>query len=218
MRHAELRASLVALCQALARRGHLAGTGGNVALRIDADHFAVTPSALDYAAMQAQDICVLRLADLARVDGQRAPSVESSLHAGVLRARPDVHCSIHTHQPVASACALLGQPLAVPPRWQTTLGERVPLVGYAPSGTGWLAAKLARALQRHCQAYLLFDHGALCCGASPDAAAQVVEDLEALARQHLAERIAARAQAQPAQRAALLRVLEALHAGAAAGP
>ncbi len=44
----EQRARVVALCVDLSRRGYLAGTGGNVALRIDAECFAVTPSAIDY--------------------------------------------------------------------------------------------------------------------------------------------------------------------------
>ena len=75
-----LRETVVELCVALSRRGYLAGTGGNIALRIDAERFAVTPSATDYLAMGADDVCVLRLADLARLEGERAPSVESGLH------------------------------------------------------------------------------------------------------------------------------------------
>src|SRR5574343_2103988 len=102
------REHVVELCLELSRRGYFAGTGGNLMLRIDAERVAVTPSATDYLEMTAADVTVLRLQDLARLDGDKAPSVESSLHARVLRARPEVGCSIHTHQPVASACALLG--------------------------------------------------------------------------------------------------------------
>ena len=63
------RAHVVELCLALSRRGHFAGTGGNIMLRIDAQHVAVTPSAMDYFAMGPADVCVLRLADLVKVDG-----------------------------------------------------------------------------------------------------------------------------------------------------
>ena len=63
------REIVVALCRELAARGFLAATGGNLALRIDAAHFAVTPSALDYAVMTAADVCMLDLADLTPVDG-----------------------------------------------------------------------------------------------------------------------------------------------------
>lgn len=202
------REHVVGLCLELSRRGYFAGTGGNLMLRIDAETVAVTPSATDYLEMTPADVAVLRLRDLARLDGDRAPSVETSLHARVLRARPEVGCSIHTHQPVASACALLGQALSVPPRWQATLGPSVAMVGYAPSGSSWLATKLAAALRPELNAYLMRNHGILCCGADSAAALQAVDALEALARQHLAERIANRARSD--HQAGLWRVIEAL--------
>ena len=209
MSTAATRQAVVDLCVTLSRRGHLAGTGGNVALRLGGGRFAVTPSATDYLAMAASDICVLRLADLARLEGDRAPSVESSLHARVLRARPDVHCSIHTHQPVASACALLGEALAVPAGpWRRTLGEQVPVVGYAPSGTGWLAGNVARALRRRgVQACLMRNHGVVCCGPGPAEALQAVDDLEALARAHLLQRIGALAHGDAGRHAGRAQVL-----------
>lgn len=209
-----IRQRIVDLCVQLSHRGHLAGTGGNIALRIDAERFAVTPSATDYLAMTADDVCVLRLHDLSRLESERAPSVESGLHARVLRARPEVQASIHTHQPVASACALLGRPLEVPAALQPSLGARVPVVGYAPSGTGWLSSKLARVLRPDLNAYLMFNHGVLCCGTSVDAAVQAVEDLEALARAHLRQLIARRAEREPALQPALWRVTTALGSGA----
>ena len=101
------REEVRATCLTLADRGYLAGTGGNVALRADDDHFAVTPSATDYYAMSAADVCIVRLSDKRQVDGDREASVEAGLHAGVLLARPDCGASIHTHQPIASAYTLL---------------------------------------------------------------------------------------------------------------
>ncbi|HLO96834.1 MAG TPA: class II aldolase/adducin family protein [Burkholderiaceae bacterium] len=208
MQFKQEREHVVGLCLELSRRGYFAGTGGNLMLRIDAETVAVTPSATDYLEMTPADVAVLRLRDLERLDGDRAPSVESSLHARVLRARPEVGCSIHTHQPVASACALLGQALSVPPPWRGTLGPSVPMVGYAPSGSSWLAMKLAGALRPDLNAYLMRNHGILCCGADSAAALRAVDDLEALARHHLAERIANRARSD--HQAGLWRVIEAL--------
>src|SRR5438105_2577060 len=109
----EQRQRVVGLCVALSHQGYLAATGGNVALRVDAVHFVVTPSGVDYYTMSAADICVIRLSDRARVEGARAPSVETGLHARLLSRRPDVGCSIHTHQPIASAFTLLGEALTV---------------------------------------------------------------------------------------------------------
>ena len=211
MKWTVIREQVVALCLDLSRRGFLSGTGGNVALRIDEEHFAVTPSAIDYHRMAAADVCVLRLSDLARIEGERTPSVESSLHARVLRARPDCGCSIHTHQPVASACALLDEPLTVDDaELRTLLGPSVPIVGYAPSGTGWLAHKLQAALRPALNAYLMRNHGVLCCGADLEQAVRTVEALEELCTRHLRTRIAVHAALRPTQRGALQRVMASL--------
>ena len=212
MKHAQQRQTVVDLCRELSRRGYFAATGGNLALRIDAGHFAVTPSALDYHAMEASDVCVLRLSDLAQVEGDRPASVETGLHARVLRARPDAGCSIHTHQPIASACALLNRAPEVPQELQASLGPRVPVVGYAPSGSNWLAARLAKALRPDINAYFMRNHGVLCCGRDTGSAMQAVEDIEALARSYLQRRIAAHAASQPSLRAVLGRVSAALAA------
>jgi L-fuculose-phosphate aldolase len=216
MRDEAVRERVVRLCLELSARGFLAGTGGNVALRIDAGHFAVTPSATDYQAMQAADVSVMRIADLQQVEGDKPPSVETSLHARVLALRPDCECSIHTHQPLASACALLDHPLLVhDPAQRELLGTEIPLVGYAPSGTGWLAGKLAHALRPQVNAYLMRNHGVLCCGRDIATAVQVVEALETLAAEHLRRCIHGRLASAGHDRSALQRVLQALDALAA---
>ncbi|HJW57064.1 MAG TPA: class II aldolase/adducin family protein [Burkholderiaceae bacterium] len=205
------RQRVVEICIELSRVGYLAGTGGNVALRIDAENFAVTPSATDYLTMGAADVCVVRLADLKCLAGDRAPSVETGLHARVLRKRPDVCCSIHTHQPVASACALLGKALEVEdPQARASLGPRVPMIGYMPSGTGLLGGMVGRAIRPDINAYLMRSHGVLCCGASVEAAMKTVEDLECLTRRYLSSQIHSRAIALPIQATALRRVITAL--------
>lgn len=207
------RRTIVEMCVQLSHQGHFSGTGGNIALRIDAEHIAVTPSATDYLTMTDDDVCVLRLADLRQVEGTKSPTVESGLHAQVLRARPDVHASVHTHQPVASACALLGQPLQVPPGpLRRLLGEHIPVAGYAPSGSGWLSSRLARQLRPDTNAYLMLNHGVLCCGATTSAALQAVDDLETLCTSLLLQRIAARSEREPFMQAALRRVADALAA------
>ena len=175
----QARREVIATCLDLADKGYLAGTGGNVAYRFDDEHFAVTPSATDYYAMGPEDICVLRLDDLVRVAGDRQPSVEHRLHAHLLRARRDCRASIHTHQPIASAYTLLGRALEIRhPRHQGLLGEEAALVGYAPSGTSWLAWKLRKALRPGINAYLMRNHGVVCCGPTLGETVARVEALE----------------------------------------
>ena len=196
-------------CVELADLGYLAGTGGNVALRADDEHIAVTPSATDYYAIEAADICVLRVVDMQQVDGERDASVESEMHATVLRARPDCRASVHTHQPIASAYTLLGAPLDVPnEEYQAWLGTRVPCIGYAPSGTRRLARKVAGAMTRTTHACLMRNHGALCVGRDPTEAIARVGALESACAGYFLERLGPHLPG-PARDA----VLGALHAG-----
>jgi L-fuculose-phosphate aldolase len=192
----EVRCAIVATCLELANKGYLAGTGGNVACRIDIDtdiddeYFAVTPSATDYYAMRPDDICVLRLRDCVLVAGERRPSVEHHLHANILRARRDCRASIHTHQPIASAYSLLGRELEIRhPRYQSMLGAKAALVGYAPSGTSWLARKLEKALRPEINAYLMRNHGVVCCGPTLAETVTRVEALEAACAHYFQEAI-----------------------------
>lgn len=188
------RHEVVATCLKLANKGYLAGTGGNIAYRIDEGLFAVTPSATDYYAMGPEDICVLRLGDLARVAGDRRPSVESGLHDCLLRARQDCRASIHTHQPLASAYALLGRPLEIlHSGHRVILGPRVAVAAYAPSGTRWLAGKLKKVLRPEVHAYLLRNHGSLCCGRTLAEAVARVEALELACAAFFRDAIARRA-------------------------
>ena len=204
-----IRREVVELCRDLATRGYFAATGGNLALRIEVDRIAVTPSATDYFSMEPEDVAVVRLSDLRQLEGTKPPSVETGLHARLLGARPDCHCSIHTHQPVASACSLLGRPLKVADsKRQQLLGSSIPMVGYAPSGTRWLAGKLAKAVRPDINAYLMRNHGAVCCG--PDASSTVarVVALEELASDYLRDLIRARAAVHSPLRPALERLLD----------
>lgn len=166
-------------CRLLADKGFLAGTGGNVALRADDQHFCVTPSSTDYYTMTPDDVCVVRLDNTEQIFGERKPSVESGLHALVLNARPDCIASAHTHQPIASAYSLLSLPLNVRnAAHQKVLGTPVPCAGYAPSGTSWLAGKVAKAVRPDVHAYLMRNHGVVCVGTTLEQAIERVSILE----------------------------------------
>jgi L-fuculose-phosphate aldolase len=199
MSFSEVRADVLATCRKLADRGFLAGTGGNVAIRADADHFAVTPSATDYYAMSMNDVCVVRFADMQQVAGDLAPSVESGLHARFLLARPDCNASVHTHQPIASAYTLLAKPLKVQSAdHRQLLGNIIPCAGYAPSGTSWLAGKVAKLARGDVHAYLMRNHGVVCVGKDAEQAIARVEALEAACAQYFASQVESNRNGLPA--------------------
>ena len=162
--YAKERQSIVDLCLELSHLGFLAGVGGNVALRLSDSEFAVTPSAADYYTMKAEDICLLNLRTLERLDSDNnlTPSVESGLHAALFLRRPDLKASVHTHQPLASTAALLHRSIPLKGEDRALLGSEVALVKYGPSGSSLLASALAKALRDDMNSYLLRNHGLVC--------------------------------------------------------
>ena len=183
------RQEVADMCRRFADHGYFAGTGGNIGLRLDGRHFAVTPTATDYETMQAEDVVILRLDTLEQVEGDRKPSVEKGLHQRMLNAYPERRASVHTHQPIASAVALLHETLPWPAGSPPVLGRHIGLVPYRPSGTGMLVRALGRALEPDIFAYLLASHGVICATATLEDAADAVRGIEAAAARHLRARI-----------------------------
>jgi L-fuculose-phosphate aldolase len=177
----------------LADNGYFSGTGGNIGIRVSDQLMAATPSALDYYAIRAEDIVLVDLETLAVVEGERVPTVEKGLHAHMLKMHRGKRASVHTHQPVASAIALLHETLAWPPGSDlAALGPGVAIVPYRPSGTGMLAKAFARALKPGYYAYLMASHGVICAGDDLKGAVGMIRKVEAAAAMELRARIANR--------------------------
>jgi ribulose-5-phosphate 4-epimerase/fuculose-1-phosphate aldolase len=170
---------IVAACRVLVAKGYLTATGGNISLRVvGQEALAITPSNHDYSRMTTDDVCVLDF-DLEMLAGAETPSLESSMHAAVYRARPDVHAVIHTHQVYASALALINAPIpALFDEQVRFLGRSVEIIPYAPSGTGFLRKKIVKHLKNHHNAYIIQNHGVLCFGQDMERAMHNVEILE----------------------------------------
>lgn len=180
------KALIVNTAQDLTRRGYLMATGGNLSVRIPGEEaLAITPSNMDYLLMGAEDICVVRL-DGQVLEGARQPSVETGMHAGIYRARADVHAIIHTHQVYTSTLALIEAPIpALFDEQARFLGRSVDIIPYAPSGTGMLAKKVARHVGGQANAFIMRNHGALVFGHDMARAALNVELLEKCALAYL---------------------------------
>lgn len=183
------RQQVADMCRRLSGEGYLAGTGGNIGLRLDDRLFAVTPTATDYGAMKAEDVVILRLDTLEQIEGEKKPSVEKGLHQRMLQAWPERGASIHTHQPIASAVALLHETLAWPAGSPPELGRHIGLIPYRPSGTGMLVKALGKALTSDIYAYLLASHGVICTAKNLEDAPGMVRHIEAAAAIHLRTRI-----------------------------
>jgi glutamate-1-semialdehyde 2,1-aminomutase len=177
---------VVSICRTLLERGYLKATEGNVSVRVPGrELFAITPSNYDYAKMQTDDICVLDR-DLRRVAGTMKASIEAGMHAAVYQQRPDVNAIIHTHQPYASALALIDKPIpALFDEQVRYLGRGVEIVRYAPSGTSFLKSRVKAKLKSGDNAYILANHGVLVLGGDTERAIHNMALLEKVALDYL---------------------------------
>ena len=184
--YAPSRELVVAVCRTLLERGYLKATEGNVSVRVPGeDAYAITPSSYDYGKMEPGDICVLGL-DGRHILGVKKASIEASMHAAVYERRDDVSVIIHTHQPYASALALMERPIpALFDEQVRYLGRSVELVWYAPSGTSFLKKNVTKKLANGANAYILENHGVLVLGGDAEQAVHNMALLEKVALDYL---------------------------------
>ncbi len=177
---------VVDTCHTLLNRGYLKATEGNISARIkNQNAFAITPSNYDYAKMQVDDVCVLDF-DTQPIEGEMKPSIESGMHAAVYQTRADVHCIIHTHQPYASALALIKMPIpALFDEQVRFLGRSVDIIRYAPSGTSFLKNAVKANVKNNNNAFILQNHGVLVFGTTMEQAIHNMALLEKCALTYL---------------------------------
>ena len=113
----DARRSLVEACLRMNSLGINQGKAGNASLRWDRGAIPgllITPSALAYESMRADDIVWLSLecahgdegrAAPRRVDGPRAPSSEWRMHRDAYARRPEAGAVVHSHAVFASTLA-----------------------------------------------------------------------------------------------------------------
>jgi L-fuculose-phosphate aldolase len=179
VKHAVLREELIRVAREMSRRGLNQGTSGNVSARVP-EGLLITPSALAYDAMSPDDVVLLTL-DGRVLEGERRPSTEWRLHAGVLAGRPDVDAIVHAHATFCTTLACLRRDI---PAFHYMVavagGDSIPCSRYATFGSADLAAVAFEALDER-MACLLANHGMLALGSSPATALALALEVETLA-------------------------------------
>src|SRR5215212_5509688 len=149
----------------MSESGLVVGTSGNVSARTPDGNVLVTPSGLAYAAMEPEDVVLVDL-DGVVVEGSFEPSVESPMHTGIYRARPETGGIVHTHARYSTTLACLNWEIPPIHYMLAVLSDegRVPLANYATDGTEELARNAADALGDLHKACLLRNHGTIAVG------------------------------------------------------
>jgi L-fuculose-phosphate aldolase len=161
----DLTAQKQQVCDAgrrLLELGLVAGTWGNVSIKVSDDLMLITPSGIEYGTMTPQDIVEVSLKDGSYAGGK--PSSERHLHIEIYNTRKGITGIVHNHAWHSSTVAAARR--EVPPILDDLaqiVGPRVRVADYALPGTKKLVRKTIKAL-KGCNAVLLANHGAICIG------------------------------------------------------
>ncbi|MBI4306303.1 MAG: class II aldolase/adducin family protein [Chloroflexi bacterium] len=192
------RKALLIAAQAMATRGLVAGTSGNLSMRLGHGLYLVTPTSTPYDTMTEADLVVVN-GELEPVDSDGVPSSESLVHIAIYRARPDLTAVVHTHSVYASAAAAAG--VTIPPILDEVvvqIGGAIECAEYGPPGSEELAIKAAKALGDR-RAVLLRNHGAVGAGRSPAEALDVCTLVERVAQTFFFAQLAGGAKPLPVE-------------------
>lgn len=178
----DARRAIVEAAQALAARGLVTGTSGNISVR-DGAAMLITPSAVPPDRLTPEGIVRVPLATGPGMGGPR-PSSEWRFHRDILASRPATGAVVHTHSPHATALAMARRDIPAA-HYMVALfgGGDVRCSAYATFGTAALSQAALAALEGR-EACLLANHGAIALGADLAEAMARAEELETLARQY----------------------------------
>jgi L-fuculose-phosphate aldolase len=193
----QARAETIWLYNALAERGLIVGSSGNVSARTP-EGMVITPSGGSPGAVKAFDLANMTFdgenLGSGRPHGGRVrhvtPSSEWGLHAAVYRTCSEAAFIAHTHADACTALACLNENL--PPFHYMIVqfgGDDVRCAPYVTFGTPALA-DVAAASIRGRNACLLANHGMIVCGGSAADTLTRSILLETLCRQYLLARSA----------------------------
>jgi L-fuculose-phosphate aldolase len=150
------------------KTGLVAGTWGNISIRIDDKSMAITPSGGNYENLSPADISIVQFKN-GSYDGPK-PSSEKKLHIQIYKERKNINAVIHTHSMNASTVAAARR--EVPPILDDLvqiIGPSVRVADYALPSTKKIVKVTMKALKGR-MAALLANHGAICLGRSIDEA------------------------------------------------
>jgi L-fuculose-phosphate aldolase len=176
-----IRSEIVEVGRRLHQSGMIAGTDGNISVRLDDNRIMITPSGVSKGHMKAEDMVIVDVSGR-HLQGKGRGSSEMAMHLFVYRNRPEIRACVHAHPIHATAFAVAGLALAedVLPEVVVFVGG-IPLTDYAPPGTDAVPKSLEPFIEKQ-NAFLLRNHGLLTIGRTLDEAFFRHETVEHYAR------------------------------------
>lgn len=177
MNESKARQLLVKYGRLVYESGFVAGTDGNLSMRLKDGSILITPAGRAKGFMAEDEMVEVNLNG--KIVSQKGrPSSELLMHLAVYKKRLDINACCHAHPPYATAFSVLGRPLraGVLPEVILSVGA-IPLTEYAPPGTEAVPKALEKYIENN-QAFILKNHGVLTVGADMEEAYNRMETVE----------------------------------------
>ncbi len=150
------------------RRHLIAGTGGNLSLRIpETDTVLVTPTGISMEEVRPEDHILMNLAGNT-LDAPKglSGSKETAVHLAAYYLKADIGGIAHVHPPHATAYSNKGGPLPLATISARVVLKHVPCIDCFPPGSDELSNCVIEVIKQHPQALciLMKEHGILAMG------------------------------------------------------
>jgi L-fuculose-phosphate aldolase len=175
-----LRQHIIEVTRQVHARGWIAATDGNISARLGPDRILCTPTGVNKAKMNEDDLIVIDRRGK-KIQGKLAPSSEILMHLAAYDERADVGGVVHAHPTNCIAFSLAGISLAqcLLPEIVFTFGS-IPTTAYTTPTTEEVPNEVRKWL-RDFDAMILDRHGSLTVGADVFAAYDKLERMEHVA-------------------------------------
>lgn len=173
------RQAIVDIGKRLWTKGFVASNDGNISVKVADNLVLCTPTGVSKGFMEPAELALVDLeGNVVDKGSGGGPSSEIKMHLRVYLEDPDVQSVVHAHPPIATAYAVLGEPLEANLLPEIALlMPRVPLAEYATPSSDAVPESIAPFVADY-PACLLEQHGSLSWATTLEEAYLVTERLE----------------------------------------
>lgn len=204
-RELELKKRLLAVARKCIWYRLIAGTWGNLSVRLDEDKMIITPSGFEKSALTVRDLLVMSL-DGKILKGKWKPTIETPMHLKIYNSRKDVKAIVHTHSPYATVFAVANESIPVQTvEAASAIGHPIPVTDYVRAGTEEMAEEVVRVLGEKGIAVLIRNHGVVAVGETLEDAFHAAILVEEEARTYYLTKLLGKTNPIPPEEVEILR-------------
>ncbi|MEZ4865867.1 MAG: class II aldolase/adducin family protein [Caldilineaceae bacterium] len=183
MSYGEVRQKVLTVVQKAVACGLVRLSAGNFSMRTADGHIAITPSAIKYDVLTADQIAIVDV-NGKHIDGPNKSSSETPMHTAIFRNLPEVGAICHTHSPYAMTFAVVGQEIPMVNLELLVCGAPIPVAEWASPGSAKGGEVTVDTFRRRpeLKVMLLRNHGLVAIGKTLDEAFEYAYDAEVAAQ------------------------------------